>query len=443
MTVVAHVMFGGLGGHSTVVFGIVDGGSGELEHRVAVVGREPPIPAVVRGCEGRRLPWSSHRTRGRFDWRFHRSVYTWLVRQRPDAIAVHSTGSLPVALAAARRTRSRVVVVEHQSWPLRSRRHDLATFLALLLADEVVVLSEPYAASLRRRHPRLTRRRPPQVIANGVDTTAFRPAAGARTAPERPWRVGMQSRLIPIKDHATLLRAVAIVERDRPGTIRLSIAGDGPSRPDLEGLISTLALSDAAHLEGMLDQGALQEWLRELDVYVHASLGEAMSTSILQALASGLPTIASDVDGIGDLLGGLDVAVLVPARDADALAEALAAIVDDADGAAAMARRGRDLAVARFDQSVMAAAYEQLLRADTLQDRAIHQLLERSLAPGDRVLVWPTRSPRIAYADRRVGRYLQRAGILGGGRTDWSRWALRRRVTWPLVRLRARRWRHR
>ena len=140
------------------------------------------------------------------------------------------------------------------------------------------------------------------------------------------FNIGMQSRIISIKDHITLLTAFAIVKQSEYSSgklLKLKIAGDGELKAELIELAIKLGINDDVIFTGMLQQADLIDFLQSLDLYIHASLGETMSTAMMQVMACGLPIIASDVDGINNMITKSVTGILVPPKNALLLAEAI------------------------------------------------------------------------------------------------------------------------
>jgi len=109
----------------------------------------------------------------------------------------------------------------------------------------------------------------------------------------------MQSRLSETKDHTTLLDAFALVLKSmNAAVVKLYIAGDGVCRSSLEKQTQNLNISHAVEFTGMLEETDLPQFINSLNIYVHATLGETMSTAIMQVMACRLPIIASDVLGV-------------------------------------------------------------------------------------------------------------------------------------------------
>jgi glycosyltransferase involved in cell wall biosynthesis len=164
------------------------------------------------------------------------------------------------------------------------------------------------------------------VIHGGVDLKAFSAGPGSRERlrtrlkiPTDVTVIGALGRLVPVKAYDVLLAATEVLVR-RQVPIRVLIGGGGRLRGTLETEIRDRGLEGSVTLLGY--QSEVPEFLSGLDVYVQSSRSEGFGISLLEALATGLPCVATDVGGTAELLGG-DTGVMVPADDAGSLAEAL------------------------------------------------------------------------------------------------------------------------
>lgn len=208
------------------------------------------------------------------------------------------------------------------------------------------------------------------TICNGVDTTRFRPqpAPASLVLPagfsgDGVLRFGTVGRLQAVKDQATLLAALAELIRRRPDLrprARLLVVGDGPLRDDLVRRAVELGVADLTHFAGA--SADVPAWLQAMDVFVLPSLNEGISNTLLEAMASGLPTLVTRVGGNVELVQEGDGGGFFAPGDVDTLAGRLIAYFDDevlrrADGAAARAR-----CEARFSLRAMVDAYAGLYR---------------------------------------------------------------------------------
>jgi glycosyltransferase involved in cell wall biosynthesis len=187
---------------------------------------------------------------------------------------------------------------------------------SLLAADDVVCVSRHLARAVNRVAPGLAC----GVVPNVVDTSFF--ASAARTQREaRPFRVLSVGLLVEKKGMDLLIRAFAQAFPDDPDAL-LVIAGDGPQRASLEALIRQLRLGDRVHFTGLLTRVEIREWMGKANVFALASHFETFGVVFIEALASGLPVIATQSGGPDDIITD-GVGWLVPTRDESALARAL------------------------------------------------------------------------------------------------------------------------
>jgi glycosyltransferase involved in cell wall biosynthesis len=203
-----------------------------------------------------------------------------------------------------------------------------------------------------------------RTLVNGIDTDRFRP--GARTGalrdrfgvpPDAPL-VGTVARFSPVKNQTLLLDAFAAVRREEPRA-RLALVGDGPLREELAARAAALGIADAVHFAGLTPDPAAA--YRDLDAFALSSLSEGTSISVLEAMASGVPVVATAVGGTPALLDGGACGALVPSGDAAALADRLLAALRD-PAARAAAERARGRAVDVYSLHAMTAGYERLYR---------------------------------------------------------------------------------
>ena len=178
------------------------------------------------------------------------------------------------------------------------------------------------------------------VIPNAVDVAAF-PHAAPRGGLAELISVG---RLRAPKDFITLARALA---RLQPGSFRASLVGDGPDRSTIEAELARLGLTDAVVLLG--DRSDVPELLARAELFVCSSRSEGMPVSILEAMAVGLPVVASRVGGVSEIVDDGRTGFLVAPGVVAALADALARLIDDRALREQMGRAGRQAALERYD----------------------------------------------------------------------------------------------
>jgi sugar transferase (PEP-CTERM/EpsH1 system associated) len=200
------------------------------------------------------------------------------------------------------------------------------------------------------------------TIPNGVDLTRFGPgrqpdARRALGLPAEGIVVGTVGRLDPVKDQAGLVRAFATLMPAYPDAL-LVLAGDGPCRGELARLVTDLGADGRVRLLGECRDVA--QALAAMDLFVLPSLAEGMSNTILEAMAVGLPVVATRVGGNRELVDEGETGRLVPPRDPRALADAVAGYLDDAHVRVLHGKASRRRASETFALERMYRAHESL-----------------------------------------------------------------------------------
>ncbi len=203
------------------------------------------------------------------------------------------------------------------------------------------------------------------VIYSGIEPERFAPAGpDERAALRDRWGLprdapvaGIVSKLWEGKGHDTLLGALAGLRRRLPGA-RLLVVGEGELRPRLEALATELGVREAVVFTGFLQD--VRPAVGAMDVSVLPSLFEGMGRVLLEAMAMGLPVVASRVGGIPDVVDDGVTGLLVPPGDGPALTRALETMLTDGALAARMGAAGRARVDERFGARAMAASIEKV-----------------------------------------------------------------------------------
>lgn len=201
------------------------------------------------------------------------------------------------------------------------------------------------------------------IVPNSVDTDECRPAedrAAARTAlglSPTHRVIGTVARLSPEKDQATLVRAFARVAAGEPAA-RLVIAGEGRLRGDLESLARELGVVDRSLFLG--ERQDVAQVMGAMDVLCLPSLTEGTSLTLLEAMACGLPIVATAVGGTPEVVAEDESGLLVPPQRPEELAAALLTVLRDPPRARRMGEAGRRIVVERFSSEAMARRYGEI-----------------------------------------------------------------------------------
>jgi len=264
--------------------------------------------------------------------------------------------------------RVRVRISSERTMEAEGRGRRLLNRWTVPLATHVVAVSER-VASYAAREFRIPRDRLTTIV-NGVDLDRFRPAVRTREA-HAPV-LGCTARLGAENDHATLIQAFAHLGRQWPDA-QLLLVGRGPEEAALRALADALGVGGRVCFAG--EQADVAPWLARMDVYAQAARLAGISNSILEAMATGLPVVATDVGGTAEVVVHGETGLLVPPGDPVALADALGVLLANPGAIEAFGRAGRARVEARFGERLM------LERVESLLDRLVRQELRLAFDP--------------------------------------------------------------
>ena len=249
---------------------------------------------------------------------FHlmRCLYKTFKRSRPDVVHCHNATAAIIAAFPARLAGVKTVIVTRHGLvkPPYQIRRELKFALASRWCDWVVgvcegtranLLAAPFAARDRIIH-----------IYNGALPADLR----AVPRPKSGFTLLHVGRLAPTKDHATLLRAVALTRLHHPN-VQLWMIGDGPLEVSLRKLSDELGLNECVTFFG--EQADVSPFLLAADLFVISSVTEGLPVSLLEAMSVGLPAVVTDVGGMGEIARLSGAVTLVPSSDPQGMATAL------------------------------------------------------------------------------------------------------------------------
>lgn len=195
------------------------------------------------------------------------------------------------------------------------------------------------------------------IVPNIANLTRFTPDTSFTASERNPFPCILVARnLEPIYDNASALRAFHLVRKTLPGA-RLIVAGSGPEQKALKELAIKLKLADTVTFTGRVDNQDMPSLYRSADVMINPSLADNMPLSILEALASGIVVVSTNVGGVPYLVEHGKTALLVPAQDPAAMADAILAVLIDP----AIAKHLREAGMESVQQYAWAKVRDRLL----------------------------------------------------------------------------------
>lgn len=264
----------------------------------------------------------------------HTIIYVWhvfrafrrLVKEgwRPDVIHAHVYSSAIPAVIIGKLFKIPVVLTEHSSafprkllpdWQIKRARFAMQRAKIILPVSEALKSSiESYGIKNRF-----------QIIPNVVDTNLFHPNCKIKKDTDVK-RILLVALLTPVKGVPYLFEALSVLRQKR-SDFHLDVVGDGPNRTEYEELAVRLGISNKVCFHGVKTKLQVAEFMRKSHFFVLPSLSETFGVVLIEALASGLPVIATNNSGPSEIVSK-EVGLLVPPKSADALAEAIECMLE-------------------------------------------------------------------------------------------------------------------
>lgn len=312
-------MYSGLGGTTDYVFNLIKGDKDRhFEHSIIFYGIEEVHPDTLLAAQAISATVHVIIKKKGWDRKSTKNLKGALQKLKPHAVTCH-INSLILPLASMAKGNFEVLFVEHQANHLKTKREKYWSLFAQRKAHKVISLTKEYQTDLKGLVGRYYKASKNIIIESGIVLSDYQ----SITQKTESIKIGMISRVNDFRDHETLIQAFLKLDHSKTS---LHIAGDGP----LKNVLEEKFHHDRIHWHGQINQREIISFLSELDIYVHASKGETSSMSIMQAMASALPVIGSDVQGIQTVVKAAD-GVLVKVGDSNDLQKALSRLIESAE----------------------------------------------------------------------------------------------------------------
>lgn len=293
-------------------------------------------------------------------------TYLWQLRRffrerRADIVHTHTGTFFYAALAAKLAGVPAIVYTEHGRFEVDPLIRLVEDYISVRVTDKVVAVSDQLQTRLIEQvHFPASK---VLTIVNGINTDQFAPRPeqpGLRQSlsiPDNAKIVGTVGRLQEVKDHLSFIKAFELVNQRLPNTV-LMLVGDGSLRPQLEAYVADHNLKGRVIFAGLRQD--IPEMLNLLDLFVLSSLSEGTCVSLLEAMASGLPAVVTDVGGNPSIVTHGVNGLVVEPRDIEQLANAIVELLTDEPRYARMSENARQRMVADFSSRRMMEKYNEI-----------------------------------------------------------------------------------
>lgn len=302
-----------------------------------------------------------------FDWRCVRRLRRLCADERIDVIHAHQY--TPFAYAVASRVfgqRPPVIFTEHgrfyPDYPNLKRK--VFNWLLPDKRDRFIAVGEAVRQALILNEGLPARR--VEVVYNGIAPSTFQRSPAERDQVRsqlglrnNEFAVLQVARLDTIKDHATAVRAIAVARSSYP-TLKLFVVGDGPERKAIEQAIKVESMQDGVVMLGSRQD--VPSLLAAADAFLLTSLSEGIPVTIIEAMAAGVPVVATAVGGVPELITDGRTGLLRPVKDAAGLGEAIVRLARNQTLRQQMASEARERVRTHFSESMMIDKYDRIIR---------------------------------------------------------------------------------
>ncbi|MEO8288312.1 MAG: glycosyltransferase [Chloroflexota bacterium] len=326
-----------------------------------------PVTPTLRALD---VPVTELNQRNAYDLPALRDLVRYIRKHRIDIIHTHLIASDVMGRMAGFLTRTPVVSTIHNSREdldqEPKRRQQLEKWTARFMVRRLIVVSELLRTEIANWFGVPLKK--VVAIPNGIDIDRFRPTANFDRAAMKQELVGGNypivvnvARWTPQKAQKYLIDAAKIISEARPD-VRFLLVGHGPLQGELEAQAQALGIADRVIFAGFRDD--IGNVLGASDVFVLSSLWEGMPLALLEAMAASLPTVATDVGGVAQVLQHGRTGLLVPPADAKALAAALLDCLNNPEQAHLYGDNGYAWVQQHYSMAAWVRKLEQLYRAE-------------------------------------------------------------------------------
>lgn len=283
-------------------------------------------------------------------------------REQVDIVHCHLYHAALYGRLAAKRAGVPSIVTVHNIYSKPKWHRRLLNWWLARHTAKIIAVSHPVGNDVLH-HDHIDKQRL-VVIPNGIDLSPMHHMLDSGTAKERLGLsandpiIGCIGRLEPQKGHHFLLEALSLLRKERGDSPHLIIVGEGSQRHRICDIIASENLQDRVHLLG--SRRDIPEILAAFDIFVLPSLWEGLPLALLEAMAAGVPVIASAVGGIGEVLNHGEYGIALPPGDVHALYSAIAGLLDTPEKRVNLGQRGAKRVVQNYSAASMVHQLEEI-----------------------------------------------------------------------------------
>jgi glycosyltransferase involved in cell wall biosynthesis len=296
---ILHILYSGQGGLGTYFMNFVNSDQKkQFEHFAFFYGVEELNPELEAFCKEQQIPYRYQRKQTKIDFKALGKVLEFRKQNQIQYLLLH-TFSLSLLTILGLIRNWKVIAFDHTTLAYKTKIEKIFTLVNHLFAPKMIYFYDGHFEQNKRQFPFLRFGKNSHIIPKTVDIHFFKPA---QKKPDHPnFTFGITARLIQGKRHDLSIEAIRAL-KEKGEVVHLKIAGKGPKTEEIKAMVTNYQLHEEIEFVGLLNRNQLLHFYQSLDAYIHASEGETICYSIMEAQACGLPILASDVEGISNYL---------------------------------------------------------------------------------------------------------------------------------------------
>lgn len=302
MVKILHLVYSGMGGTSSVVFSLIEADKRrKLNHSILFIGPKLNKDFLIKS-QKLKIKYNWIKTIKFFYFSSFIFVFNRIKSNTPDVIFIHNFYIIPCVFYKLFYRKVKIFYINHRALNLLNWKDMMMkTFHTFL--DKLIFLNKSSYDFAKKNFNIPTKKI--RLITNGINTDFFRPIFFKK----KTFKIGMACRVNKLK-HYDLIANSINTNILKKFNIKFSLAGTGDDLSNFKTRVKNLGIEKNIETTGYLNEASLKRWYASLDLYIQASVGEAMPTSLLQAMSMGIPAIGSRVPGISNLLGKKNIGLL-------------------------------------------------------------------------------------------------------------------------------------
>ena len=293
---IIHIMYSGMGGHGDVIFPKIQNDN-ENQYIIIFIGIEKVFSSYLNICKKLNVKYYYLNYKEKI--KSFKKIIKVLSKEKPKIIFSHTETIFPLLIYKLNNLNVKLISFQHVSFKIKKFKNKFFNFFEYIFFDKIIFLTDTYKNHVLKDNKFINLKKKSLTIPTGLkDLKSLK----NKIINKKKINVGMSTRLVKGKKILNLINLIKFNYENNKLPLFLSIIGKGVDFKKISRLIEKLKLSKYISLNTLNSENELNIWNNNLSIYIHFSTGETLSTSIIRALRSATPIIASNTSGLKEMI---------------------------------------------------------------------------------------------------------------------------------------------